>query len=157
MNLKIRVAISTDEPFLREMLYQAIYVPEGEASPDRSILYHPTISRYVNGWGREGDFGLIADLNGKPVGAAWIRLFSVSDPGFGWIDVVTPELSMAIDYKFRGQGIGTKLLMKLLNHSPLSRQISLSVSPNNPVVRLYKRMGFVAIGKSGESVTMLRS
>jgi ribosomal protein S18 acetylase RimI-like enzyme len=157
MNLKIRDAIFTDESFLREMLFQAIFVEKGELSPARSILNEPAIARYVDGWGQEGDIGLIAELNENPVGAIWTRLFSEKNRGFGWVDVKTPELSMAVEFQNRSQGIGTKLLQELLTRQSFYKQISLSVSPNNPVVRLYRRVGFVEIGKSGTSITMLRT
>lgn len=157
MNLKIRDAIFTDEPFLREMLFQAIFVEKGEHPPARSILHESAIKKYVDGWGKSGDFGLIAELNDNPVGAIWSRLFSENNRGFGWIDVKTPELSMAVEFQNRSQGIGTKLLQELLTSQSFYKQISLSVSPNNPVVRLYRRMGFVEVGNSGTSITMLRS
>ena len=50
----------SDEPFLWEMLYQAIYVPSGSPLPPRQIVNSPELSRYVQGWGKAGDFGLIA-------------------------------------------------------------------------------------------------
>lgn len=156
MSLRIREATLADELFLREMLLQAIFVEEGERPPERSVLSDPLIARYVDGWGRDGDFGLIAEQNRNPVGAIWIRVFSESNRGFGWVDDSTPELSMAVEPRCRGQGIGTKLLHALLSRLSDWRQISLSVSPNNPVARLYRRSGFTQIGKSGTSVTMLR-
>jgi hypothetical protein len=34
--------------------------------------------------------------------------------------------------------------------------ISLSCDPANPAMRLYERLGFVAVGESGTSITMLK-
>jgi ribosomal-protein-alanine N-acetyltransferase len=47
---------------------------------------------------------------GDPIGAAWLRLWSKDEQGYGFVDVHTPELSMAVRPEFRGQGIGTLLL-----------------------------------------------
>src|SRR5216683_4225921 len=58
------------------------------------LLREPAIARYVEEWGiRSGDSGLIALVDGAPVGAAWLRCFSASEPGYGFVDERTPELS----------------------------------------------------------------
>ena len=47
---------------------------------------------------------------------------------------------------YRGQGIGTHLLMQVLNMAKENfPAVSLSVRSNNPVVRLYERVGFVKV------------
>ncbi|WP_237566236.1 hypothetical protein [Paenibacillus sp. EZ-K15] len=43
----IRVAGREDESFLREMLYQSLYVPEGEEPFSRDILEEPFMKKYV--------------------------------------------------------------------------------------------------------------
>jgi len=71
-----------DEPFLWEMLYQAIYVPEGQTAPPRSVVRRPELARYVRGWGREGDCGFLAgDAADQPVGAVWLRLLRGENKG----------------------------------------------------------------------------
>lgn len=158
MNVDIREATAGDESFLREMLFQAIFVEDGLSAPARSVLKDPAIARYIDGWGRDGDFGLVAELNGQPVGAIWVRLFSADNPGFGWLNARAPELSMAVDPLYRGRGIGTKLLTELMSRlSTRYREISLSVSPNNPVADLYRRLGFVEFGTAGTSLSMKRT
>ena len=69
-NLIIREASASDEPFLREMLYHSLYVPEGCAPFDRDIVTRPEIAKYVEGWGRSGDLGLIAvdSSSGEAIG-----------------------------------------------------------------------------------------
>lgn len=49
-----------DEPFLWEMLYQAIYVTPGTTPPSRDILHHPKLRRYVQNWGQPHDLGMVA-------------------------------------------------------------------------------------------------
>ena len=102
----IRPALPADEPFLWAMLYEAIYVPEGRPTPDRAIVQEPSLAHYVAGWGQQpGDAGLLAidPQSGQPVGAAWLRFFTEQDPGWGFVDADTPEVSMALLPVYRGQ------------------------------------------------------
>jgi hypothetical protein len=48
-----------DEPFLWEMLYQAIHIPQGQTPLSREVVQIPELARYVQGWGREGDYGFL--------------------------------------------------------------------------------------------------
>src|SRR5439155_7507086 len=85
----IRSGGARDVPFLRDMLRHAFYwrTPVGDEEPP--------LTRYVNGWGRPGDRSLIVFDEFVPVGAAWYRLFTHEDAGFGFIDEQTPELAIA--------------------------------------------------------------
>ncbi|WP_240795581.1 GNAT family N-acetyltransferase [Aquibacillus halophilus] len=154
---KIRLGTKNDISFLWEMLYQAIYVQEGQERPSREVLNHPVIKKYLDDWGRKGDKAFIAyDSETTPVGAIWIRVFDESSPTYGYIDSETPVLSMAILPNYRGQGIGTLLLSTLLNSTKATgvKSLSLSVDPSNPALRLYKKMGFVKVGVNGTSWDM---
>ncbi len=159
-DFSIRDLTPADEPFLWEMLYHAIHVPEGQLPPPRSIVEEPKLAHYARQWGQTpGDLGFVAIENstGKPVGAAWLRLFSHLDPGYGFVDDHTPELSIALLPDYRGQGLGTLLLNALLKAAGQKfRTISLSVSPNNPARRLYERSGFAVVADDGSSITMLK-
>ncbi|MCE7982405.1 MAG: GNAT family N-acetyltransferase [Caldilinea sp. CFX5] len=157
----IRPASPADEPFLWEMLYEAIYVPAGRPKPNRAILREPSLAHYVANWGQQpGDFALLAidQQSGQPVGAAWLRLFSADDPGWGFVDVDTPEVSVALLPDYRGQGIGSTLLGELIALvNSRYTALSLSVDPQNPALRLYERLGFVVVGVSGTSLTMRKA
>lgn len=139
------------------MLYQSLYVPVGSAPFDRSILDQPEIAQYVKDWGRPNDSGFVAvDDRDQPIGAIWLRLFSVEEKGFGYVNDQTPELGMAVLPEYRGQGVGTSLLSRLIEWAEDHYEnISLSVASENPARRLYERHGFIAIGKHGDSVTMM--
>ena len=157
-NYAIRPLTSADQEMLWEMLYLSLYVPEGAPPFARAILDQPEIARYAAGWGREGDIGFVAaDGSGRVLGAAWLRHFSDDDRGFGWIDDSTPELGIAVVEECRGRGIGTALLRHLLDHARSTpEQVSLSVSRDNPAVRLYRRLGFEIVGDDGDSITMVK-
>lgn len=156
-NIEIRALTKEDESFLWDMLYQAIYVPEGQAPPPREIVYQPSLSCYVAGWGREGDCGFLAsDANGQSIGAVWLRLAQDDCHGYGYVDSDTPELSMALLPDYRGKGIGTQLFERLFNSPCMHPRVSLSVSAKNPARRLYERVGFAEVAQSGDSLTMIR-
>jgi GNAT superfamily N-acetyltransferase len=158
-NVTYRLAAPGDEPVLRDMLYFAVFVPPGSPLLDYSVTARPELARYVSGWGRRGDDGIIAIAsNGDPIGAAWLRLWSEHDHGYGFIDTSTPELCVAVHPEARGGGIGTQLLQRLLQRADESHDsVSLSVSVRNPAVRLYQRLGFASVTVDGASRTMKRT
>ena len=158
MNCIIRPLKLEDELFLWEMLYQAIYVPEGQTPLPREIVQIPELARYVQGWGREGDCGFLGtNLTSQPIGAVWLRLPIGDYKGYGYVDDDTSELSIAVSPEYRGQGVGTQLLTHLFASECGQSSISLSVSVDNPAVRLYKRFGFETVSSSDRSLTMKRN
>ena len=158
-NYIIRSIAPAHALFLWEMLYQAIYVPEGSPPPPRDIVNAPELGRYVRDWGRVDDTGFIAiDAETRqPVGAVWLRLMTEENPGYGYIDDQTPELSIAVSPPHRGRGVGTLLLTRLLQETEgIYKAVLLSVSSDNPAVRLYERAGFEVVSNNGTSLTMKR-
>jgi ribosomal protein S18 acetylase RimI-like enzyme len=154
---------TADEPLLMEMMFQAIFVPDGAEPPPPSIINAPTTRKYYSAFGTlPGDMGYKAvdPQTGKPVGAAWLRLLRGNAKGYGYVDDQTPELSIAVDPAYRGQGVGTQLLELLFVAAAEEYQaISLSVWPENPAYRLYQRLGFVVVKQEigDPAVTMVRS
>lgn len=147
-----------DLALLEEMLYQALFVPEGETPYDRSVLEQPEIARYAAGWGRPGDFGLTARTGTEAAGTAWFRLFPGDAKGFGYVDDRTPELSVAVRPDLRGLGLGSSLLQRLISAARERgfERLSLSVDGRNPALRLYERLGFETVAGTGGSLTMVR-
>src|SRR5262245_53135230 len=127
----IRALSPLDQPFLWEMLYQSLYQPPDEPPFDRSITRRPGLARYVENWGQPGDLGLVAEDEGKvAIGAAWLRL--LSEPGYGYVDEKTPELGIAVVPAWRGKGVGSALLSRLLERARDSYEsLSLSVDSRN--------------------------
>jgi len=137
----IREITPADYPQLDDFLYHAIFIPEGEGYPDREIIFQPEIYVYVKDFGGKDDSGVVAEIDGQLVGAAWARII----PAYGNIDDKTPELAISILPDYRGRSIGTDLmnsLFDLLRKRGYART-SLSVQQNNPAVRFYKRLGYV--------------
>jgi|UPI0004B9695E GNAT superfamily N-acetyltransferase len=69
---------------------------------------------------------------------------------------ISPELGMAIQPEYRGQGIGSKLLRTMLEELKNNGvgAVSLSVDHRNPAIRLYSRFGFLPVRRDGTSITM---
>ena len=138
------------------MVYAALFVPAGQPPFPLTVLDRPDISHYYRGFGhRPGDVGWIAQApSGELVGAAWARQLTSDDPGYGYVDDDTPELSIAVIAPHRGTGIGSCLLAELARSVA---RCSLSVDERNPARRLYERFGFEVVAVHGASLTMLRS
>jgi ribosomal protein S18 acetylase RimI-like enzyme len=153
----IRPLVKADEPFLWEMLYQALHVEAGSEPPPRDIVNQPDLAKYVANWGKSTDSGFVVidDQFAQPVGAVWLRLFAGESKGYGYVADDVPELSMALLPDYRGQGLGTRLMSHMLDAAKGKyASISLSVSPTNAARRLYERFGFKPVGTSGTSITM---
>jgi GNAT superfamily N-acetyltransferase len=143
----IREGGQQDVRFLRDMLRHAYYW--------RSRDTEFPITRYVNAWGRDGDRALIALDDFHEVGAAWYRLYSEREPGFGFVDAETPELTIAVVPSRRGKGAGKELLEALLAQAREAGFPAVSLSAAKEQVPYYERFGFETVGESEHAVTML--
>lgn len=155
----MREAWSSDQALLNEMLYHSLYVTPGHEPFSRDILQDPNINKYVAGWGRPGDLAFIAfdSETRNALGAAWLRLLKGGERGYGYVDDDTPELAVAVVPGYRGQGVGSALLERLLEAAAAEyRSVSLSVSEGNPAAKLYEKLGFKVVGREGTSLTMLK-
>jgi ribosomal protein S18 acetylase RimI-like enzyme len=135
----------------------AMWRPGAPRPPLEELLAQPRFARYVSGWGRSGDAVVIAeDDSGAPVGAAWYRLFTSAEPGFGFVDQTTPEISIAVREDARGRGVGASLLRALADRARSDGfdALSLSVEKDNPAVRLYERAGFSVVDSDAKTFTM---
>lgn len=97
MDYVIRPLTQQDEPFLWQMLYEAAHLAEEGNMTVQDAMNHPELLKYVKNWGLEGDMGFAATLvnSDVSVGAAWLRLLTGNNQGYGYIDEQTPELAMA--------------------------------------------------------------
>jgi len=154
----IRPATGEDEAFLWEMLAEA-----AQENSVRAVAKNSGTAKYVEGWGRDGDLGVVAaTATSEPLGAAWLRLLRGEDAGYGYVDDNTPELAIAVRPGARGTGIGARLISHLLRAAKTRhRVVSLSVRSDNPALNLYEKMGFCPVEGSqrtnrtgGTSITM---
>ena len=165
MNLIIRPIRLNETILLSEFLYEAIYQPDALHPVPRTILQHPSLWKYIEEFGtregdlcvvaetREGDLCVVAEIDKVVVGAAWTRLIH----SYGFVDNKTPELSISLYPQYRNQGIGTKLIYGIfeeLSHAGY-RSVSLSVSKQNPAVRMYLRIGFAIVQENDADYIMV--
>jgi ribosomal protein S18 acetylase RimI-like enzyme len=116
------------------------------------------LTRYVDNWGRPGDVAVIAHDTGNRVGAAWLRSFKAGEPGYGFVDEQTPELSIAVVPSQRSRGLGRELMDALLDDAREAgyAQVSLSVEKDSPAVGFYERYGFAVVGEQDGGLVMLK-
>ncbi len=82
-----------------------------------------------------------------------MRYFTAAGPGFGFVDEQIPELSIGVHEGLRGQGVGRALMRAATEAAP--DRLSLSVEDGNRAIHLYESLGFVPVGREGNSTTML--
>jgi GNAT superfamily N-acetyltransferase len=149
----IRRGNRQDVRFLKDMLRHAFYWRSSTGVEDASLW------RYVSGWGRRGDMSVIALEGGFPVGAAWFRLFTRDEPGFGFVDEQVPEVAIAVVPSRRGRGIGSELLDELIEVAKEQGYgaLSLSVAAESPAMHVFEKEGFETVEQTDGSWTMRRS
>ncbi|HKJ54749.1 MAG TPA: GNAT family N-acetyltransferase [Nitriliruptoraceae bacterium] len=141
------------------MLAEAAAWRDGVLAPVEEVVGPPPIAHYLpQGWPRPGDAGLIATIATRAVGAAWWTHFPAHDPGYGFVAVDIPELSVGVLPDHRGRGVGRALVEALCQRTEHLgiRALSLSVEVDNPAVGLYRSCGFATVDEADGAVTMVR-
>lgn len=95
----------------------------------------------------------MADCNGKVVGAVWTRIMD----DYGHVDDDTPSLAISLYEEYRGKGIGTQMMRKML--ALLKKQgfkrVSLAVQKANYAVKIYERIGFQTVDENEQEYIMV--
>ena len=158
-DVRCRLAGAEDFTFLATMLGEsAVWRPDKPKPAAEQVLADPRYARYLAGWPRQGDHGVVAEQD-APVGAAWYRTFTEAEHGHGFVAEDVPELAIAVIAGRRHEGIGRRLLVDLIEASEAQGHPSLSLTVNhgNPARRLYEAVGFQPVGKPRETaLTMIR-
>ena len=155
MDYRIRPIKESEYPLLNDFLYEAIFILPGVAAPPRSITELPELQVYVRDFGSgEADVCFVAETEEKVIGAAWARIMD----DYGHIENDVPSLAISLYSQYREQGIGTALMQAILAELQKRGYVkaSLSVQKANSAVRLYRRMGFVAVSETDEEYIMVK-
>ena len=152
-DFRLRGADEFDQEFLESMFVVAADWNPENAKGDEHWRSDPTLEKYVGAWREGSDFGFVVETDGEPLGAVWMRYFTADDPGYGFVDEQTPEITLGVRDGFRGQGIGRVLLQAAQDAAP--DRLSLSVEDGNRAFELDESMGFRPVGRVGNSTTML--
>ncbi len=91
MAYTVRALKIEDASIVWEMLRHAAHELSLEA-----MQKQPYLTRYAVDWGRVGDLGYVAEMDGTAIGAVWLRLWLAADQGFGYVRDDIPELAMAV-------------------------------------------------------------
>lgn len=151
----IREMQRTEYPLIENFLYEAIFIPNGVEPPPKSIIYRPELQVYISEFGTsKHDIAFVADIDGKIVGAVWVRIMN----DYGHIDDNTPSFAISVYKEYRGKGIGTALMKKILATLKERgyKQASLSVQKENFAAKMYQKLGFQIIGVNEEEFLMLK-
>ena len=160
MNVLLREAQHSDVPFLREMLFEAVFWRASANRPSfEEGLAYPDVSKSLADWGeRDGDTGVVATVDSIAVGAAWYRYWTDDNFINGYIDETTPALVIGVHGDYRHQGIGRTMIEWLIDRASKQAipRISLSVSKDNYALDLYRQQGFLEYADNGDAFLMVR-
>ena len=156
--VNIRTMLLSEKAILEELLYEAIFQPEDAPRLPKEIIKRAEIWVYIDDFGTEkDDYCLVAERNGQILGAAWVRVLDGEIKGYGNVDAQTPELAIAVFPSYRKQGIGTRLIRKII-HDLRERgydQLSLSVDKINYAVKMYRKLGFEIVREQEHDYIMV--
>lgn len=130
---------------LADIIHMSRFLALAAHEDDAQIVFdNPNLARYIENFGRDGDCAMVAQNDKAIIGMAWARFWASDNRGFAWIDEQTPELAIAVEDDFRGQGIGARLIeaLKFELHRKGVTQIALNVRADSRAVRLYQRLDF---------------
>ncbi len=153
MDYKIREIKGNEYPILNNFLYEAIFVPKGMDKPPKSIIEQPELQVYIEDFGKEDDWCIVAEIKEKIVGAVWVRIMN----DYGHIDDDTPSFAISLYEGYRNLGIGTALMramLQLLKDNGY-KQTSLSVQKANYAVSMYRKVGFEVVDENEEEYIMI--
>ena len=153
MHYQIRKIRENEYPILSDFLYEAIFIPEGMDKPPKSIIEQPELQVYIEDFGKEDDWCLVAEIKEKIVGTVWVRIMD----DYGHIDDETPSFAISLYEEYRNLGIGTALMEAMLQflREKGYKQTSLSVQKVNYAVCMYQKAGFEIIDENEEEYIMV--
>lgn len=152
-----RAAGQSDLPFMVHVLRHAAG-QQGEPLDVEQCRTSPEVSHYIDGW-TPGQGGMICEVDGSPIAAAWLRLLPPEDPGRGFVAPGIPELVIAVAPAHRGAGHGGYLLATLLQVAEDAGVRSTSafvLESNEPALAMLRRAGFTTVGRRDGGEVMLR-
>ena len=154
MIYKIREIEKSEYGLLDDFLYEAIFIPKGIEKPPKDIIKNKELQVYVKDFGSNKDDNcLVAEYEDKIVGACWTRIMN----DYGHIDNETPSFAISLYEEYRGNGIGTDLMLKMLEllKEKGYKKASLAVQKENYAVKMYKKVGFEIIDENNEEYIMV--
>lgn len=153
-----RETSEADVTYVKRLNYLTDVFGDESVTPE-SEEFLEGMSFYVGKW--EPDNGILVnddDLD-NPAGAAWYIFGDDEHHGVGYVGEDIPELAIAVESRYRRNGLGAELLRRAAD---LAEQrgcpgISLCVHNDNPGARrLYEREGFVLVGERKDDYVAMK-
>lgn len=143
MTRSFRPLVAADQHVLWHWLHVALWDPPPAGLRPIEVLQSPHVRIYAEGWGRAGDVGVVAQVDGVDAGACWMRLLP-EGVGLAYVDMRTPQLGIALEPEFQHKGHGRPMMLAALDAARAAGyvQVSLTVHPENPAIAMYERCGF---------------
>lgn len=154
-NYTFRLATESDLPFLTQALISAARA-SGEAISPENLHDFPDTHRYVLDFPQPRETGVIAELDGRPAGVAWFRLFSHLKRDDGGL---APEIIIGVCEDHRGKGLAERLMSELYTAAKHEGWGTLSLGVhqrNTPARRLYEKQGWKCVKNHGEYLLMTK-
>ncbi len=154
MEYAIREIRPDEYKLLDDFIYEAVFIPEGVEAPPKSIILQPDLQVYIKDFGKQlDDKCLVAEVGGRVVGAVWVRIMN----DYGHIDDETPSFAISLYGSYRGKGIGTELMKRMLEWLRNSgyKKASLAVQKANYAVKMYLAVGFEIVDENEEEYIMV--
>lgn len=153
---ELRRATESDRTYIARLNFLTeVYGDESKPLPPEANNW---FAYYVDKWTPEG--GAIIAWDGiNPAGGVWLNWGTEAEHGFGHVEEGIPELAIAVEGRYKGQGLGSELLEAA---AQLARElgapgISLSVAYDNPrAARLYRHVGFVDVDEHSEHYVLVK-
>ncbi|QGU03878.1 GNAT family N-acetyltransferase [Corynebacterium comes] len=142
----LRLAAESDRTYLSRLFFLTdVFGDESQPVGDH---YLEDLERYVGRW-TPGQGGVIAlSPEGIPAGGVWLR-HGPGRPAFGFVAEDVPELVIAVENRYAGQGLGSSLIDAALTLARAHHHagVSLAVDFGNDRARaLYVKKGFRSLG-----------
>ncbi len=138
-----RPLLQSDQQQIWNWLHIALWDPPPAGLRPREILENPHVRIYAENWGKASDVGVVGQVAGADVGACWMRLLPAG-VGLAYVDESTPQLGIALIPEYQNRRLGQPLMLAALQAAREHgyRQISLTVHPQNPAIKLSERCSF---------------
>ena len=152
IEVAVRPLAQDDRELLRTATLANVNWTGEQRLTHRDVDETPDLRHYTEFRPERGDFGFVAERDGRPIGVAWALFLAGADRGYGHVADDVPELSLCVWSGYRGQGVGGELLRRVLveaRRRGLAR-VSLSVEAGNPSVHLYSAVGFRPVSGAAE-------
>lgn len=141
---KIRRLEAYEYDVLPTFLYNSIYQSEDADLLELSVIEEDRYSKYIKDFGKETDYAIVWELDGRIAGIAWTRLFQKCDESLGFLDEQIPELTLSVLAGYDEQLIGPELIEIIFNESKLQgfTEISVALDKDNDLTDMYTKLGF---------------